>query len=117
MSGVKRGELKSMSSSRSSRLKTLSDKQFNLLKNEHVPQNQMGRSEKIMIMGFVAATASVSYFAHYYTMQEGYAMKARKQLEKSNNSTEPKNDPTTQKAPTVGGVWGNITKMRDNQKN
>ena len=28
MSGVKRGELKSMSSSRSSRLKTLSDKQF-----------------------------------------------------------------------------------------
>ena len=74
----------------------------------------MGRPEKIMIMGFVAATASVSYFAHYYTMQEGYAMKARKQLEKS-NSTAPKNDP--QKAPTVGGVWGNITKMRDNQKN
>lgn len=80
----------------------------------------MGRSEKIMVIGFVALTAGASAFAHFYTMQEGYAMKARKQLEKANNSSKKSEETTTPpppKAPTVGGVWGNIAKVRDaNQK-
>ena len=78
----------------------------------------MGRSEKLMVIGFVALTAGVAVLGPIYTMQEGYATKARKQLERSNNQTQQKGksdkDSTpARKAPTTGGVWGNMAKRRD----
>jgi hypothetical protein len=79
--------------------------------------NVMGKREKVLVLGFVALTASASAFAHFYTMKEGYALKAKKQLEKSKNNLHKKDSSETKelepKAPTVGGVWGNITKMRE----
>ena len=78
----------------------------------------MGRSEKILIVGFVAFTAGASAFAHYYTMSEGYALKAIKDQERINNTSKEKTTTAAKpKAPTVGGVWGNIAKQRDAIKN
>ena len=81
-------------------------------------QITMGRSEKILIVGFVAFTAGASAFAHYYTMSEGYALKAIKDQERINNTSKEKTTTAAKpKAPTVGGVWGNIAKQRDAIKN
>jgi hypothetical protein len=100
-----------------------SDSTFYIRIPHNPPTKSMGRNEKILIVGFVAITASASAFAHYYTMQEGYAMKARKENEaskeknknNSNNSniSNSNSKKDQRKAPTVGGVWGNIGKQRD----
>mgnify|MGYP006125812983 CR=1 FL=1 len=64
-----------------------------------------------MVVGFVALTATASAFAHFYTMQEGYALKARKQLDRTQEGNS--GDTPARKPITAGGVWGNMAKQRD----
>jgi hypothetical protein len=80
----------------------------------------MGKTEKLLVLGFVAALAATSGVAHYYVTKEGYAMVATRSAQrreakaasrKQQQQEEDEEQMPTRRVP--GGVWGNIAKRRD----
>ena len=81
----------------------------------------MGKKEKVLVLGFVAALAATSSVAHYYVTREGYSMVARKsEARKADRAAsrqrareEKKEQQQQQQQRTPGGMWGNMAKRRD----
>ena len=86
----------------------------------------MGKKEKFLVAGFVAALAATSGVAHYYVTKEGYSMVAKRaeqrREEKDAKRKQRRNDATRERAlnteqqpprATPGGVWGNMARRRD----
>ena len=76
----------------------------------------MGKKEKVLVLGFVAALAATSGFAHYYVTKEGYSMVARKSEARRADRAASRQkareaEQLQQRAP--GGMWGNMAKRRD----
>ena len=78
----------------------------------------MGKTEKILVLGFVAALAATSGVAHYYVTKEGYAMVAtrsaqRREAKAASRKQQHEAEQTPQARRAPGGVWGNMAKRRD----
>ena len=88
----------------------------------------MGKKEKFLVAGFVAALAATSGVAHYYVTKEGYSMVAKRaeqrREEKDARRKQRRNDGARERAQdteqqqqqpraTPGGVWGNMARRRD----
>ena len=79
----------------------------------------MGKTEKILVLGFVAALAATSGVAHYYVTKEGYSMVAtrsaqRREAKAASRKQQEENEGEQIPARRVpGGVWGNMAKRRD----
>ena len=86
----------------------------------------MGKKEKFLVAGFVAALAATSGVAHYYVTKEGYSMVAKKseqrreakeakrkqrRIDETEQNTQNGGQQPSRGAP--GGVWGNMARRRD----
>lgn len=77
----------------------------------------MGKKEKVLVLGFVAALAATSGFAHYYVTKEGYSMVARKsearRAGRAASRQKAREEAEQLQQRTPGGMWGNMAKRRD----